>query len=242
MLPRADFGPCAFLHAFVIVSALLSTNASASGWGGMLGIGSDNVFRGQSLTSSKPGWFADIHYVGDAWSFGVGASAERPPFQTPGAQFTAYADRRWRLDGDWSAKLGFVHYESPNNFWRSELRYNELTAAWGYRNRWRLTLAVSPDTTALHEDLSTSKGWTAAVETSWHQPLGDRYGIDLGVGHAILSAIDAPDYSYAHAGASATFGRIYVFSTLVWTDSSNWAYNARADTGARWVTSLLWTF
>ena len=39
----------------------------------------------------------------------------RTPFTRPSGradtQFTLYLDRRWRLDDDWSAKLGVIHYE-----------------------------------------------------------------------------------------------------------------------------------
>ena len=216
--------------------------AAAQDWGGALGFGSDTVYRGVSQTSGQPGWLADVHYRFDEnWSAGLGASAERPQYQSAGAQFTLYLDRRWQLDEDWSAKLGLMHYESPWNVWRDELNYNELTAAIGWRGRWRASLALSPDTPGVFSYLGAQTGFAAAAELSYRQPLAGRLAADFGLGYARLDAARL-DYAYGNVGLSYGIGNVYLYTSLLWATPDAAQYNTGSQKRRRWVTSVVWNF
>lgn len=231
---------CARLLA---VGLLLCESALAGSWSGLIGFGTDSIFRGSSLTDGRPGWFGDVHYDdGNGGLLGISANAERPRAQSAGAQFAAYADRRWRLDDDWSAKLGVVHYESPWNRWRDAMRYNELSAAVGYRGRWRLSVALSADSPGLSVQWDVRRDFVAYLESSYRQPLTARLALDLGIGHADLRRVSDRRGNYGSAGLSYALGDIQLFSTLFWTDRGAQAYATRADQGMRWVTSLAWSF
>jgi uncharacterized protein (TIGR02001 family) len=232
----------AALAALVLATPAMP-EAHASGWSGMLGFGSDNVYRGSSLTDGRPAWLADLHYgIGNEWVVGLGATAERPPWQSAGAQFTAYIDRRWRLDQDWVAKVGVIHYESPWNDRSDLLRYNELNAAIGYRGRWRMTIALSPDTAGIHGRGQVSRGFAASAEMTFHQPIVGRLAADIGVGYASLERISNRNYSYGNAGLSYGIGDVYFYTAFLWTNRSFNSYAAMTDPGSRWVTSVIWSF
>lgn len=231
---------CARLAA---LATLLCGSAAAAGWGGLLGVGTDIVQRGSSLTDGRPGWLADLHYVADDdWVAGVAANAERPPMQSAGAQLTAYLDRRWRLDRDWSAKLGVVHYESPWNRWSRQLRYNEVNAALGWRGRWRLALTLSADSPGLSANWDVRRDFVAYVESSYSQPLGGPWSAHVGVGHADLRRVSDRSGGYASLGLGYALGDAHVYSMLFWTDRGAQAYATPPDQGMRWVTSLVWSF
>lgn len=231
--------------------------APAQGWGGALGYGTDNVYRGVSLSSGQPAWLADLHYgFGTAWVAGIGASQERPAFQSNGAQFTLYLDRRWQLGEDWSAKLGVVHYESPWNIWRDELDYNELTAAVGWRGRWRLNLALSPDTPGVFTANGAGTDVAAAAELSYHQPIRGRLAADVGIGYTrIRNAIElaypgdprrtqAADlsYGYGSVGLGYGVGDVHMYSALLWATPAALQYSIGSKERTRWVTTLVWSF
>lgn len=173
---------------------------------------------------------------------GLGASAERPPRESAGAQFTAYIDRRWRLGENWAAQIGVVHYDSPWNAWSNEVRYNELNAAIGFRGRWRWAIALSPDTTAVDGLWTVRKGFAANTEITFHQPLGGRLAADIGLGYANRERISGGRHAYGNAGLSYAIEDFYIYSSVVWTTSRTFSYTAAPDPGARWVNSLAWSF
>lgn len=230
------------IAGLLLIAAAASGRVQAQGWGGSLGYGTDNVYRGVSLSSGRPAWLADLHYgLGTDWIVGLGASQERPPFQDAGAQFTLYLDRRWQLDEDWSAKLGVVHYESPWNVWRDELNYNEVTAAIGWRGRWRASLALSPDTPGVFTFRGAPTGFAAAAELSYRQPLAGRLAADVGLGYARLDAAGF-DYAYGNVGLSYGIGDVYLYTSLLWATPDAIQYNTGSQKRRRWVTSLVWNF
>jgi hypothetical protein len=210
-----------------------------------------------SLSSGRPAWLADLHYgFGTGWVAGIGASQERPAIQSSGAQFTLYLDRRWQIDENWSAKLGVVHYESPWNVWRDELDFNELTAAIGWRGRWRLGLVLSPDTPGVFTANGAGTDVAAAVELSYHQPIRGRLAADFGIGHTrIRNAIEVAyqgnsrrpeiadlSYSYGSAGLRYGLGDVHIYSALLWASRAALQYRIGSEDRTRWVTTLVWSF
>ncbi|MDC8014476.1 TorF family putative porin [Tahibacter soli] len=228
---------------FALVLATSGT-AAAQGFGGALGYGNDNVYRGVSLTQGSSAWLADLHYdFGNGWVAGVGASSERPRFQEAGAQFQWYADRRWQIDDDWSAKVGVVHYDSPSNFWRKELDYNDLTAAIGWRGRWRLSVALSPDTPGVFRYPDKTRiGYAATVELGYTQPLVDRLSLNAGLGYYDLHEVADLGYAYGSIGLSYGIGDFNVYTSAIWADADARRYYMGSETRTRWVTTVVWSF
>ncbi|HJU39677.1 MAG TPA: hypothetical protein VJ724_08905, partial [Tahibacter sp.] len=173
---------------------------------------------------------------------GVGASAERPPFQEAGAQFQWYVDRRWQIDDDWSAKVGAVHYDSPSNFWRKELDYNEVNVAIGWRGRWRFALALSPDTPGEFAYPRTRIGYAASAEIGYAQPIAGRLSFNAGLGYYDLRKVADVGYRYGSVGLAYGIGDVHIYTSLLWTDTAAQRYATDADERTRCVTTVVWTF
>jgi hypothetical protein len=245
-------------------------DACAQGWGGAVGLASDNVERGYSLAEGRPAWLADLHYAADAgWVVGLAAGAERPYGHSPGARLVAYLDRHWRIDADWSAKAGLAHYDSPWSDERAWRRYDEINAALGFRGRWRASIAVSPNAAGYggqaYAGGAPRTGWAAWAELTLHQPLGGPVAAELGVGRAHFARTDGADYTYGNAGVSCVVGAAHVYVAHLWmraeprphAPAGPWpwpydggaepyaaapAYHAAPASKRRWVASLTWSW
>lgn len=227
----------------VIAMLMLCSKIAVADWGGLIGVGSDNIYRGSSLTDGRPGWLADIHYVAErSWVVGFSASAERPRDQQAAAQLTFYVDRGWHLNKDWSARLGAVHYESPWNRWSDALRYNELTMSINWRDRWQLALAMSPDSPGISASHELRRDFVTYLESIYQQPLFGPWSLHVGVGYADLRRISDRRGTYASAGVGYSLGRAQIYSAMFWTDRGAQAYATPPDQERRWVTSLVWNF
>ena len=232
----------------VLLGLLGVGDGQAQGWGGAVGMASDYLERGYSLTAGRPAWLADLHYgFGTDWVIGLGASADRPPRQSAGTRFNFYIDRRWRLGEDWAAKLGVARYDSPGNDYRALVRYDELNAAIGWRGRWRASIAVSPDVAGSWNRVYRH-GPAAWLELDYHQPLAGRFALDIGAGHAWLDEAGLADYNYGSAGLGYGIGDVHLYAARQWNDRAHLPYGAMSAAWSpmlepsEWVVSALWVF
>ena len=222
---------------------LVSQDALAQSWSGALGVSSDNLYRGISLTDGRPAWLVDLHYdAGNGWDIGLGASAEHLRQQSAGAQLTAYLDRRWQLDDDWAAKAGIVHYNSPWNARSGYWSYDEINAAVGYRGQWTLAVALSPDRLSAIPSQRGERVVTTSIELTYHQPIAGRWSGDVGLGYANLDPADHVDYEYADAGLSYALADARLYLLALWTGPMAVPYQATTGSRLRWVTSVVWNF
>jgi uncharacterized protein (TIGR02001 family) len=240
-------------HAFAAPGlALLCVVAGGQGqaqvWGGALGVASDHLERGYSLTAGRPAWLADLHYgFGTDWVVGLGAGADRSPRQSAGTRLNLYIDRRWRLGEDWAAKVGIARYDSPGNNYRALVRYDELNAAIGWRGRWRASLALSPDVAGSWNRVYRH-GPAAWLELDYHQPLAGRLALDVGAGHAWLSEAGLADYTYGNAGFGYGIGDVHLYLAWQWNDRAELPYGVTSEAWSpmqepsEWVVSALWVF
>ena len=222
---------------------------SAQDWGGAIGIASDNVERGYSLTGGNPAWLADLHVgIGTAWVAGIGLSATRPPGESNATRAALYADRRWRINEDWSAKVGIAHYESFPARGDVYESYNELNSMIGYRGKWRFSLAVSPDLSS-YAYWHIRRGLSAWTEANLHQPLAGRLSLDAGVGYAYFRERAAQNYAYGSLGLSYGTGDAYFYLSRVWRQEMTWTLDAGGEwydfslpARSSWVGAIVWSF
>jgi hypothetical protein len=234
----------------MVLLVLAVPGVSAADCAGLVGVSSDNIYRGVSLTDGRPAWLADGHCrFGDGWVGGVAAGAVHLPGRARDAQLSLYLDRRWQLDEDWSAKLGAVHYDALHHGREDGLRYDELDAAIGYRAFWRASIAWSPNATDMYFGGSGKTHRAVWVETTFHRPLVGRLSADLGLGIARPDGPGQRTYRYGSVGASYGIGDVYFYASRIWTDSLTWSfqylgqtYTATSPSEARWVGSLVWSF
>lgn len=220
---------------------------AAQDFGGSLGLASDNLYRGLSLSSDQPSWLADLHYtVNPDWVIGIGATAERYRHHAPGTQFTTYLDRRWQVNDEWATKLGLVHYGSIMGGAVTDHQYDELNAAIGYKGRWQATIAVSPNAPGSYYAFNRPRrGFVTWLETTWHQPVAERVSIDAGLGYARLERVGARNYGYANLGLIYGVGPVFIYFSRIWTGSTRTNYGPYAvntPLRSRWVSSVVWVF
>lgn len=232
------------------LGCLLKTDASAGPCGGAIGASSDNIYRGFNLGDGQWGGLGDVHCeFSTNWVAGIGASTIRLPRQPEDIQLAVYLDRRWRLSGDWSAKLGAIHYDTLQASNRPGLQYDEINAAISFRGRWLSSLAWSPRVgNAYAPGLSGDNAWLW-LETAWRQPLGERFSLDLGAGFARPTGKTPDDYRYASAGINFYWGSIVFNASRIWTDTLTYTYERPGQPFVfelpaqnRWTGSLIWMF
>lgn len=227
---------------------LSASSAAADGWGGSLGFASNNLYRGRSLTLDRPAWLADLRYdIGTDWALGLGASAERPEYEAAAAQIVLRIDRRWQLGENWSAKVGYAHYEEPWNYWSRELRYDEVNAAVGYRGRVGLSLAMSSNRKAVYDySYPQRKGFAAWAELSLRQPIAGRLAADAGLGYAYLARSGDENYRYGSVGLSYGIGDVDFGLARVWSGGAPYYWweggHRERPAHARWLVSAVWNF
>lgn len=231
--------------------AAAAAPAHAQGWGGSLGVTNNDLYRGLSLSSDRPAWLADLRYqIGNEWTFGVSVSAaiadRREGSDSALEQVAVRIDRRWQIDADWSARAGVAHYEEPWNFWSRQLRYDELSAALGFRGRWSLSLALSPNRPAVYTRYRYERSGVAIwSELTFRQPVVDRLAADVGLGYAALSHSGDRDYGYISTGLSYGIGDVDLYLAHVWTDAAKprywWDFEGRA-VRSRWLATVIWNF
>lgn len=236
--------------ALLLGALVAAPLARAGACAGALGVSSENIYRGIPQSEGRVSAFGDLHCaIAQDWVAGLGANAYRTPWGTDDVQFMLYLDRRWRLDGDWSAKLGAVHYEPLHAANRAGFQYDELNAALGWRGRWQATLAWSPRVGNAYVGTAAGYNGWLRVETGWRLPLGSRVSVDAGLGYAHPSGTPPRDYRYASLALNATFGDAYVSLGRFWTGSLRFRYAAfdpafefTAPARQRWVGSVVWLF
>ncbi|MGN6519895.1 MAG: hypothetical protein ACTHK2_10785 [Dokdonella sp.] len=233
-----------------VLLALTPVAHAAGRCGGAVGLSSDNLYRGTSLTDGRPAWFADGHCeFADGWVAGASISTVHLPTRGRNAQLGLYLDRRWQLDDDWSAKIGAVHYDAFHHGRAEGLRYDELNAVIGYRGFWRASIAWSPNATDLYFGGAGTTHRTVWAETTFHRPLAGRLSADLGLGIALPGGQGERSYRYGSIGASYAIGDVYFYASRIWTDSLSWSfdylgetYTATSPSNAQWVGSVVWSF
>ena len=226
--------------------------------GATVGIATDNLHRGVSLSGERPTWLAAAHCEpAPGWVAGLAAGRAHLDGRRSNVQLTLFLDRRWQLAEDWSAKVGVVHYDAAERGGIDGLRYDEVNAAIGFRGRWRASVALSPNATDIYyrgalppmPGLATRRYRTVWAESTWHQPLADRWALDAGMGMAIPAGWGNSRYAYASVGLRWSAGDVYLYGARLWTESIRWrfdflgeSYEAALPARNGWMGTAVWAF
>lgn len=249
MLPRAT---CAAGFALAVAGKAVAC-------GGSVGVSTDNLLRGSSLSGERPAWLLDLHCEPAAgWIAGLGASRVHLVGRSANIQWSTYLDRRWQVGEDWAAKVGVAHYDGARRAGEDGLRYDEVNAAIGFRGRWRLSVAFSPNATDIYyrgalapvPALAPTRNRMTWVETTLHQPFMDsRLALDAGVGVAIPSGDRGSSYRYGNVGVRWQWRDASFFVTRIHTSAIRWRFELlgltyEMDLPPRnaWMGTIVWGF
>jgi uncharacterized protein (TIGR02001 family) len=228
-----------------MAGALLSgwaTTCRADGWGGQLGLSSDNVLRGLTQSDHQISPQADLHYGYSGWYAGLAAlGVRRGVERTAGVELIAYAGYQKVLSPDFGASVALRHYDYPGYQQRGDYNYDEAALSVNWRRLLLLTVTASPDLYFFDFYGNAGRGAAFSYELGGRQPLAFGVSADAGIGYYDLRQQIGTGYLYWSAGASWQWRSLNVALHYVGTDGT--AKDRFQDLAEnRLVMSVLWQF
>ena len=227
------------------VALLTATSAAmAQGLGGGIGIGvaTAQTQRGLSTSSGKPAAFVDVYgRIDGGWqaSFGAAQWASRPGRAS--GEYTLTLSRSQALDDDWLIAAAASHYGGLGGQPARRVAYDELSLSLAWQGRAQLLLALSPNWTTIDRNGLVATRRTTTIELSWHEPLPERWALDVGIGHYDLRAFDRPGYQYTSVGVSRGFGPL--LASVAFVTNRGVSINVAPEIRrSRWLLSLWWSY
>lgn len=225
-----------------VVLLLLASACRADGFGGDVGVASDEVYRGLSQSDHQLSPQADLHY--SRWGIYGGVSAvgvRRGPNASVGAGLIAYLGYQQRFGDDWSASVAARHYDYPGYNPRSLYDYDEFALSAAWREQIVASVMASPNVYFYDFYGNYGRGPAYTYELSGRQPVGRGFSVNAGGGYYNLHSQIGTGYAYWSAGMGKQWRSWDFDARYVGTDST-----ARARFGQfaenRVVLSALWLF
>jgi len=215
-----------------------------SGLGGSIGVTSDYVYRGVSLSAGNPAIQADLHYrTSGGWVVGTWASyADMGADDGPGSELDLYISRGWILSPDWDLRTTLTHYTYPDDPRRASYDYDELVASLGYQSRLFATVAWSPNATRYSHSGWVEDSTALSYELTAVQPLIGQLAASAGVGYYDLARELESDYWYWNVGLACSLGHAQFAVSYIDTDQNASRALGYENTGGRWAGSVTWRF
>lgn len=227
--------------------ATLGLPAGAEGFGGSIGLASDQVYRGISVSGGRAALLTELNYATDTgWSVALGSTWARVDAPARIAQLSFGAGRAWQLDADSVAQLNYVHRSYPGGgrprYYANYDDYDELSASIDWQGRWFATVAVSPRVRVRVAPDRVESAPAVVYELAYRQRLRGRLALDIGLGYADPHAAPNGGYAYGSVGLSAGIGPVQ--TSLTWLDSRAAGKQLAPATlaGRRWVAAAIWSF
>jgi len=208
----------------VAVAGLLSAGvAFADGFGGSVGVVSDYVFRGVSLSDNHAGVQATGEYKAGGLLVGVAANSTDSS-SGDGVELMALASYTFPITKTLSGEVGVTHYNYPGV---SGTNTTEVSAA-GNLNLGKIGAQLK--TSYSNDYFGKNSAWYTEANVGYALP----YSMTL-VGHIgrVDGTVDVVDYKI---GVTKQFGK-RVIAELAWTDTdvNTNLTDSRVTVGARMV-------
>ena len=235
----------AWLWCVLLVSVAEARDGSPiDRWGGSVGVTSDYVYRGVSLSDSRYAWQGSLFAgIGQHWSGGLWASTVEnqwgrgTPFEVSG--YMAYA---FEPADDWNLRTAWSHYAYFGPPSQLTYDYDELNASIAYQSRWVLGLSWMPNAEGVRYSNGRVKSSAWAADFTIVQPVYESWSVTAGAGYYDVSGLYTTGYAYWHAGVTGTVGP-FGFD-LLYLGSDHHAEQIYGDsiTGSRFSAALRWRF
>jgi hypothetical protein len=212
--------------------------AWAGGWQLSTGLLSDKVVYGQSQSAGRASAVFDTVFRTDTgWTFSSGlASLGGASARRPDAELTLGISRGAALGGDAAWQASYARNETLGPGDRKRPGYHQLGLGYAWGERLQVSLTSNIGLAGPARGGGRTRGAATIIEAAWHQPLGRRWALDLGVGSVAYDDVAFPNYQFTSLGLSWGLGPVQVFAGRI-------ASNSRlpSKVGPRPVVSLLWT-
>jgi len=211
---------------------------------GSLGVTSDFVFRGLSITRGKPAAQAslDVEFPKEFYVGAFVATADPNPGPSPPVELDAWAGRYWRVSETLSADVRLSQYTYPDDPRRVSYNRTEITGTLGWRNQLFAAAIYSPNTKAIGPSPGYREGHSWALELSGRKPLNDRWALSAGIGHYDLQKVYGMSYNYWNATVTATLSPFELQLAYLGIDSKAGDHFPSRTIGDRIALTVLWRF
>lgn len=234
-MPLVRPGPRGFALAGAGLAAILPFAAlQAEGRvNGLVGVNTDHVFRGRSLTGGDPAWQAGIGYEHSSGLFG-GVWASR-------IDFASRWDHELEIDyvlgvghdlhRDWWGEIALRRYSFPRSTGPLGYDYTEVGGTLRFRDLVTLSVAWSPGWSGYTALGAVDGEPLLAVEAGLQYPL--RYGFSAtgGLGRVEIAGPWGGSSLYWNAGVAWQFGRFT--ADLSYYDTDNGAQQLYGPTSVQ---------
>lgn len=212
--------------------------AAARGWSGSVGLLSDKVVYGLSQSGGDPSAVLDLAWQGDTgWSLTGGVATLGHGAQRPDAELNLGGGIGGAVGDSGAWQLSYQRFETTGSAATRRHGYDQLSLGYGWGERLQLGLLYTDGFYAPAPGGGRVPSAALIVEGTWHQPLGQRWSLDLGAGRVNYRRDSLPDFNYGSIGLSWGVGPVQIFATRIFSNS-----RASSAAGSRAVVSLLWGF
>jgi uncharacterized protein (TIGR02001 family) len=231
---------------FVVLLSLASvcclSVCRADGFGGELGIASDEVFRGLTQSDNQASPQADLHYTLSGWYGGVSAvGVRRGGDESAGVGLIGYLGYQQRFGDDWSASIAARHYDYPGYRQRNYYDYDEAAVSVSWRELIVATVMASPNVFFIDFYGHNGRGLAYTYELGGRYPLPQGFCLNAGVGYYNLDRQIGTGYTYWSAGISKQWRSLNFDVRYVGTDDTAREHFEQFAEN-RVVLSALWLF
>lgn len=232
-------------RAFVLLVGFIPPSAVLAGeWGGALGIATQSVFRGLTLSDGRPSVQGDLHYYASSGWFG-GFAAQAVRFgqeRDTTAELDGYLGFGAVLAPDWDLRFAATHYAYPWTKHGPRYDYDELSATLAYASQAFLTMGMTPDK-SIETRRGAASGRTALFyEFTLRWPLLSGWSAGAGIGYSDLRRLADTGYAYWNAGLHYGPGSTQFDLAYVGTDATARQLFYGGVAGHRAVASVSWLF
>ncbi len=230
--------------AMGLICAAMASPARALDWSAELGLASDKVVRGLSLSGGKAALSADVRASTlTGWSASLGLAG--PAYRGGGGEgeVSLALSKSWQADADWTLWAGAARYQYPGSVVARHWSYSEISVGANWRGSLSATVASAPDYSGYvgyGASAQRVKGRSQSFDLNWHARLGGRWTLDTGVGYQDISRILGHGYGYASVSLGWGVGPVRVFVSHIDSQARTRRLAPPALAGPRHVVSLLW--
>lgn len=240
------------LLSLLVASILMPSGPAAAldlGWLATLGLTSDYVHRGLTQSSGQPAVQGGLSlripqgfYVG-AWASTLDTTELGPDFgDGDGYEIDILLGLARPLSADWGYHLNLGRYTYADNRSILDYDYTELAAGFSWRERVRLNLAYSPDSTDHTRAGAALSGARYVAEIGAEWPLTRWLSATAGYGYQDAQAVSEVRFSYYSAGVNLRWRRYALGLTQFGTSDAAQGRWADGRGESRFAANLAATF
>lgn len=228
---------------------------SPADFGGSVGLASDDIYHGISLTCGDPAAQGDLHYRssgGQAQSeafAGVWASAGLGQSECGKArELNIYAGYSLTMGENSSAVLTYTHYGYPGGGYTLRpvggyrYDYDALEAQWAWQDQVYLTVAWTPDALRFADHMPLRDRSALSYGLQLHHPLPGGFSLSAGVGYDEIENPFSAGYGFWDAGVGYALGPVQLQADYVGTAGRAVRVFGSYVAGNRASVSAVWHF